>query len=50
MSKIGFAALQPFLDRIPSFDIRNSLLDIRFLKFLSSIKLAASQATVALNQ
>jgi len=46
ISKGGFATLSLFYkkDRIPSFDIRSALFDIRSLKFLLSIKLAASQA------
>jgi hypothetical protein len=48
ISKGGFATLSLFYKKIeylPStFDIRYSLFDIRFLKFLLLIKLAAFQA------
>jgi len=56
MSKDGFALLSLLykIDRIPSFDIRHSLFDIRYLsafggfafwEFLISIKLASLQAS-----
>ncbi len=35
------------IDRMPSFDIRYSLFDIRFLKVSSSIKLTVFQASGA---
>jgi len=47
ISKEGIATLVLFLakiDRIPSFDRRHSLFDIRFFKVSFSIRLAAFQA------
>jgi hypothetical protein len=45
MSKCGFALLSLFnkIDRMPYFDIRYSLIDIRFFKISFSIKLAVFQ-------
>jgi len=44
-----FRFAQSFIiDKIPSFDIRYSIFDIRFLEFLLSIKLAAPRSEAPL--
>jgi len=51
MSKGGIAALGLFykIDRIPSFDIRYSVFDIRFFRVSFSIKLAVFLPAAGLN-